>query len=172
MQVGSPSGDAVLKLFPFPLAAAASPQPAAALVFAKPQHILITRLPGLFDGTCFYHCTSFFVVIFSPPASADTIRTQTKTSYRLRLLAPPSLCSMTRSSRLPALTSRWKTVAARLALAAEPMLNVDTIALLDADSALGPDAPLLAVVGCAGREALLFQGLGRRCPPPRRCRGR
>ena len=32
------------------------------------------------------------------------------------LLAPPSLCSMTRSSRLPALTSRWKTVAARLAL--------------------------------------------------------
>lgn len=43
---------------------------------------------------------------------------------------------------------------------AEPMLNVDTIALLDADSALGPDAPLLAVVGCAGREALLFQGLG------------
>ena len=31
------------------------------------------------------------------------------------LLAPPSLCSMTRSRRLPALSRRWKTVAARAA---------------------------------------------------------
>ena len=31
------------------------------------------------------------------------------------LLAPPSLCSMTRSKRLPALSRRWKTVAARAA---------------------------------------------------------
>ena len=31
----------------------------------------------------------------------------------MSLLAPPSLCSMTRSRRLPALTRRWNTVAAR-----------------------------------------------------------
>ena len=66
---------------------------------------------------------------------------------------------MTRSRRLPALTRRWKTVAARLAphwADARPHSG----ALLHTDGPLGPDDPLRPIVGRTGREAFVGEGLG------------
>ena len=61
---------------------------------------------------------------------------------------------MTRSRRLPALTRRWNTVAARYLV-----LDAYLSALLQADSALGTDGPLRTVVRCAGGEALPGEGV-------------
>ena len=88
------------------------------------------------------------------------------------LLAPPSLCSMTRIRRRPALTSRWNTAWARLragrrSLGRRPL----PAALAETDRAVGPQGPLGAVVGGAGGVAQALQGGPQRGPPPRRRRG-
>ena len=106
-----------------------------------------SRFRGMYDQN---DCALFFTVSGETREIIDRIKDLKKYDIKIivitnsasstaAMLAPPSLCSMTRSRRLPALTRRWKTVAARLA----PSLGRrSTRTLVPSCTQTAPSAPM------------------------------